>query len=60
MNVISVIIPVYNTRPGDLVRAIESVLQQSFPLFELLLIDDCSTSAETAEVLKRYQEHPRV
>lgn len=40
---ISVIMPVYNTDSQYLEEAIESVLQQTYADFELLLIDDAST-----------------
>ncbi len=50
---VSVIIPVYN---GDryLAETIDSVLAQSVPAFEVLVIDDGS-SDRTAEVVKRYR-----
>lgn len=41
-NLISVIIPVFN-RAETIGTAINSVLQQSNPNFELIIIDDCST-----------------
>ena len=44
--VVSVIMPVYND--AVLVgRAVESVLEQTFPNFELIVIDDCSTDGLT-------------
>lgn len=48
--VISVLLPVYNAAPY-VAAAIESVLVQSFPDFELLVIDDGSTDA-TIEILQ--------
>lgn len=42
MNKISVIIPNYN-RANDLIKAIKSVLNQSYPVHEVLVCDDGST-----------------
>jgi glycosyltransferase involved in cell wall biosynthesis len=63
---VSVIIPTYN-RSSFLIQAVESVLDQSFRNFELLIIDDGSID-ETKDILKRfgerinyiYQEHKGV
>ena len=49
----SVVIPVYNTA-RYLERAIDSVLNQTFTDFELLLLDDGSTDGSSA-ILDRYQ-----
>lgn len=51
----SVIIPTFN-RAHVLSRAIESVLSQSYPHFEIIVIDDGSTD-ETQNVLSKY---PRI
>lgn len=51
---ISVIVPVYKTRPEFLERAILSVLGQSYPNWELCLADDCSGSPEIDALLERY------
>lgn len=48
----SVIIPTFN-RAYTLERAIQSVLDQSFGSYELIIIDDGSTD-ETSEVLKQF------
>jgi cellulose synthase/poly-beta-1,6-N-acetylglucosamine synthase-like glycosyltransferase len=55
---VSVCIPTYNYAEL-LPRAIESVLEQTFDDFELLVYDDASTD-ETVEVMQRYLEDPRV
>ena len=41
-NLISVVIPTYNRR-HLLQKAIDSVLTQTYPHFELIVVDDCST-----------------
>ncbi|HJR12335.1 MAG TPA: glycosyltransferase [Rhodanobacteraceae bacterium] len=47
----SVIVPVYNTDPGLLRRMIASVETQWYPHWELVLVDDHSTSPAVREVL---------
>lgn len=52
---ISIVTPVFNPKPSDLRAALESVLSQSYPRWELCLADDCSTDPEIHEILNRYQ-----
>lgn len=54
MPVISIIIPVYNTKPY-LSRCIESVLNQNYADYELLLIDDGSSDG-SKEICDTYAE----
>jgi glycosyltransferase involved in cell wall biosynthesis len=56
---VSVVTPFYNTAPY-LAQCIESVLAQSYPHFEYILMDNCSTdgSAEIAETYAR--RDPRI
>lgn len=49
---ISVIIPTYNRR-GYIVKSVESVLQQSFSDFEIIVVDDGSTDG-TEEAVRPY------
>ena len=49
---VSVLMPVYNCE-SFIREAIQSVLNQTFTDFELLIIDDCSTDA-TLQILKSY------
>lgn len=51
---ISVVLPVYNGEEY-LAEAIDSILEQTFSNFELIIIDDGSTDSSLA-ILKRYQK----
>jgi predicted HAD superfamily hydrolase/GT2 family glycosyltransferase len=57
MPAISVIIPSYNHAPY-IAQAIESVIEQSFSDWELIIIDDCSKD-ESWEVINSYTD-PRI
>ncbi len=50
---ISVIVPVYNTDPDMLMEMAQSVMEQTYPHWEAILYDDCSTKQETQEMLKK-------
>ncbi len=56
---VSVLMPVYNTPEPWLREAIDSILNQSFTDFELLLGDDCSTAPHVKEVIDSYTD-PRI
>lgn len=51
--VVSIIIPVYNAEKY-LKQSIESVLNQSYPFFELICVDDGSTD-KSYDILKQYK-----
>lgn len=51
---ISIVVPVYNTRPRLLHACIKSVTEQLYTNWELCLVDDASTSYATKRVLHRY------
>lgn len=53
---ISVIMPVYNTKEESLREAIESILNQTYTDFELILINDGSTRQECEDVIKSYTD----
>jgi glycosyltransferase involved in cell wall biosynthesis len=55
---VSVIVPNYN-HARYLRRRIDSILQQTYSDFELILLDDCSTD-DSRETIGRYAANPRV
>lgn len=50
----SIVLPAYNAE-GYVREAIESILQQSYPYFELLITDDCSTD-NTRSIIDSYED----
>lgn len=52
--VISIIMPVFNTPENFLREAIESVLKQVYPYWELCIADDASPVARVRQVLNEY------
>lgn len=54
---VSVVIPCYN-REASVRAAVESVLEQDYPCFEVVLVDDCSTD-DTLNILNSIDD-PRV
>ena len=58
---VSVAMPVYNTAENLLRQAIESVLVQGYPHWELCIADDASTAPHVRAVLEEYmQRDPRI
>lgn len=55
---VSVVVPNYNHGPF-LKRRIDSVLQQSFQDYEIIILDDCSTD-NSREIIESYRGHPKV
>lgn len=56
---VTVIMATYNG--GErLIRAIESILNQTYKNFELLICNDGSTDPSTIEVLDGYKSHPKI
>lgn len=55
---VSVVLPVYN-QAQTLAASIHSVLQQSYPHLELIIVNDGSTD-ETAQLLERYIAQPKI
>lgn len=57
----SILMPVYNVEPRWLTQAIDSVLAQTYPHFELCIVDDASPRPELAPLLRSYaSREPRI
>lgn len=58
---ISIVTPVYNIEEGYFRDFLDSVLNQSYPNWELCMADDCSTEPHVREILEEYAARdPRV
>lgn len=57
-NIISIVIPTFN-RENSLSKAIQSVLDQSAPNWELIIVDDGSTD-KTQKVIEKYLSDERI
>jgi glycosyltransferase involved in cell wall biosynthesis len=55
---VSVILPVYN-QAHTLAESIDSVLRQSYPYLDLIVVNDGSTD-QTPQILERYSTHPHI
>ncbi len=51
---ISVVMPVYNTVESELTSAIQSVIDQSYPYWELCIADDKSSKPEVKRILDKF------
>lgn len=56
---VSVLMPVYNTKEEYLREAMESILNQTFTDFELLICDDGSKNQDTLNVLDYYKTYDK-
>ncbi len=56
---VSFIIPTYN-RAEMLCQAVDSVLAQTYPNLEILIIDDCSPDDTRDVIAQRYNQYPQV
>jgi glycosyltransferase involved in cell wall biosynthesis len=54
---VSIIVPNYN-HAAFLAQRIDSILQQSYQNFELIILDDCSID-DSREVIERYRSHSK-
>jgi glycosyltransferase involved in cell wall biosynthesis len=55
---VSIIVPNYNHKPF-LKQRLDSIFDQTFENYEVILLDDASTDG-SQELLKKYKDHPRV
>ena len=55
---VSVIVPNYNHAPY-LRQRLDSIFNQSFQDFEVIILDDCSTD-NSKEIIEEYRNHPQV
>lgn len=53
---VSVLMPVYNTRPEHLREAMDSILAQTFTDFEFLILNDASTDPQVEDVVRSYED----
>ena len=56
---ISILLPVYNTPQTFLRAALDSVLEQTYPNWELCVADDCSSEPHVRTILREYAERDR-
>lgn len=57
---ISVVVPVYNVRRDMLKECIDSVRNQTYDNWELILVDDCSTQKQVRETLEEYKNIDKI
>src|SRR5207237_6467187 len=57
--VISIIMPVYNPAKAHLITALDSVLNQYYPSWELCICDDASTAPHVRTFLEEYAAHDK-
>ncbi len=56
----SVVVPVYNVEDELLAECIESVQNQTYGNWELILVDDCSPWESVRKVMRSYEADPRI
>ncbi len=56
---ISIVTPVYRTPEDYLRRCVQSVQEQVYPHWELILVDDCSKQIELTELLESFAREDR-
>ena len=59
MPLISVLLPLYNTREEYLRACMDGILGQTFDDFEVVIVNDCSPDPNVARVVRSYSD-PRI
>ena len=57
---ISVVVPVYNVEEYQLRECIDSIVGQTYPNWELFLVDDNSSWEDVRDVLRGYEDNPKI
>ena len=57
---ISILVPVYNVIDKQVVECIESVCNQIYDKWELVLVDDCSTWESVRTTLDKYKDNLKI
>lgn len=53
---VSILMPIYNTKPEFLRAAVESILNQTFTDFEFLILNDSPENTEIEDIVKSYDD----
>jgi predicted HAD superfamily hydrolase/GT2 family glycosyltransferase len=56
----SVVIPVYNVTDEQLCACVDSIIDQTYENWELILVDDYSSWESVRNVLRRYEKHKKI
>lgn len=56
----SVVVPVYNVLDSQLIACVESVNNQFYSNWELILVDDASTWKNVRKLLKKYEKNEKI
>ncbi|NRD07280.1 glycosyltransferase [Lactobacillus delbrueckii subsp. bulgaricus] len=56
---ISIVVPVYNCENKNISRSLNSIKDQTYKNFEVIIIDDCSTDNTVSLVKEQIKDDPR-
>ena len=60
MQSVSIITPIYNSSPNQLLKTIDSIQKQTYQNYEHLIIDDCSTQPFSEAILEIIESDPKI